>query len=30
VPRWLPLVVIGLPLLMLAAILAAIYAGYDF
>jgi TM2 domain-containing membrane protein YozV len=30
VPRWLPLVLIGLPLLMLAAILAAIYAGYDF
>jgi TM2 domain-containing membrane protein YozV len=30
VPRWLPFALIALPLVMLAAILAAIYAGYDF
>ena len=30
VPRWLPLALIVLPLVMLAAIFAAIFAGYDF
>ena len=30
VPRWLPVVLILIPLLMLAAIFIAIYAGYDF
>ena len=30
VPRWLPLLLVSLPLLVVAAILAAIYAGYDF
>ena len=30
VPRWLPLALIIMPLLLLAGILAAIYAGYDF
>lgn len=30
VPRWLPLGLIVLPLVILAALLAAIYAGYDF
>jgi TM2 domain-containing membrane protein YozV len=30
VPRWLPLALILVPLLLLAAIFAAIYAGYDF
>ena len=30
VPRWLPLVLIGVPLMIFAGLLAAIYAGYDF
>ena len=30
VPRWLPLALIVVPLVILAAILAAIYSGYDF
>lgn len=30
VPRWLPLVLIGVPLLILAGIYAAVLAGYDF
>ena len=30
VPRWLPLALIAVPLMILAAILASIYAGYDF
>ena len=30
VSRWLPLVLIVVPLVILAALLAAIYAGYDF
>ena len=30
VPRWLPLALIGVPLLILAAIFAAVLAGYDF
>jgi len=30
VPRWLPLALIVVPLVILGAILAAIYAGYDF
>jgi len=29
-PRWLPLALIGAPLAILAAILAAMYMGYDF
>ena len=30
VPRWLPLALLCMPLVILAAIFAAIYAGYDF
>jgi TM2 domain-containing membrane protein YozV len=30
VPRWLPPALIVMPLMILAALLAAIYAGYDF
>jgi TM2 domain-containing membrane protein YozV len=30
VPRWMPLALIGVPLAILVAILAAIYMGYDF
>lgn len=30
VPRWLPIALILIPLVLLAAIYAAIYAGYDF
>lgn len=30
VPRWLPLALVGVPFVILAALFAAIYAGYDF